>query len=43
MVQGVKDGGGDIYVERLDSGHSPFLSHPDKVMDFIRRAAGEKL
>jgi pimeloyl-ACP methyl ester carboxylesterase len=27
-------------VERLDSGHSPFLSQPEKVAEYLERAAG---
>ncbi|KAH7117950.1 Alpha/beta hydrolase fold-1 [Dendryphion nanum] len=43
MTNGVKDMGGDIQVERIKSGHSPFLSKPDAVVDYIRRAAGETI
>lgn len=27
-------------VERLDAGHSPFLSQPEKVAEYLERAAG---
>ena len=30
-------------VERLDAGHVPFQSMPQKVAEIIRRAAGEQL
>ncbi|KAF2736855.1 alpha/beta-hydrolase [Polyplosphaeria fusca] len=43
MTNAVKDMGGEIETERLKSSHSPFLSHPNYVVDWIRRAAGEKL
>jgi hypothetical protein len=43
MTGGVKAMGGEIEIERLDSSHSPYLSHPDAVVSWIRRAAGEKL
>ncbi|MBE7180361.1 MAG: alpha/beta fold hydrolase [Terriglobus roseus] len=39
MVQGVRDAGADMRVERLKCGHSPFLSHPDETVDFLLRAA----
>ncbi|KAH8175185.1 alpha/beta hydrolase family protein [Sarocladium implicatum] len=37
--------GPDAYVEHVNSSHSPFLSHPDVVADFIRKSArlGAKL
>ncbi|KAF2264250.1 alpha/beta-hydrolase [Lojkania enalia] len=41
MVDRVKEMGGDVLVERIKSGHSPFLSQPDYVVDWIRRATGE--
>lgn len=37
---GARDAGCDL-IERVDAGHSPFLSRPDVVARFIRRAAGE--
>jgi pimeloyl-ACP methyl ester carboxylesterase len=43
MTQGVKDGGGEIEVTRIKSDHSPFLSHPEEVVKWIRKAAGEEL
>ena len=41
MTDGVRALGGEIEVERIGSGHSPFLTHPDEVVNWIRRAAGE--
>ncbi|KAF2274217.1 alpha/beta-hydrolase [Westerdykella ornata] len=43
MTNAAKDMGADIDVQRVKAGHSPFLSQPDAVVDFIRRAAGEKV
>lgn len=43
MATGMKEAGGDVQVERIKSSHSPFLSQPDVVVDWIRRAAGESL
>jgi pimeloyl-ACP methyl ester carboxylesterase len=41
MVEGARQAGGVIEVERVFCGHSPHLTKPDKVADFLRRAAGE--
>lgn len=41
MIQGVKDAGADVVVERLAASHSPHLSQPEAVVGFLRRAAGE--
>lgn len=41
MANNVKEAGGDLIVERIASGHSPYLSQPGAVADFLRRAAGE--
>lgn len=43
MIQGVLDGGAQVRVERVESGHSPFYSMPDRTAEFIRRAAGESM
>jgi pimeloyl-ACP methyl ester carboxylesterase len=43
MIQGVKEAGADVVVERLAASHSPHLSQPEAVVDFLRRAAGETL
>lgn len=41
MVQACQDAGADMEVQRVKSGHSPFLSKPDEVVHFLRKAAGE--
>lgn len=43
MIAGVKDAGGMIEVERVSGSHSPHLTKPNKVADFLRRAAGETI
>lgn len=43
MTSMVKEQGGEIEIQRLKSSHSPFLSHPDTTVEWIRRAAGEKI
>lgn len=43
MANGVREMGGEIEVERINTSHSPFLSQPDVVVEWIRRVAGEKL
>ena len=43
MTQAVRDLGGDIEVTRIKSSHSPFLSCPDTVVEWIRGAAGESV
>ncbi|KAF2002521.1 alpha/beta-hydrolase [Amniculicola lignicola CBS 123094] len=43
MVGGMKEMGVDVQVQRMKSGHSPFLSRPDEVVEWIRRAAGEEI
>ncbi|KAF2793223.1 alpha/beta-hydrolase [Melanomma pulvis-pyrius CBS 109.77] len=43
MTGGVKAMGGEIEVERIKSSHSPYLSQPDVVVGWIRRAAGEEI
>ncbi|KAF2710986.1 alpha/beta-hydrolase [Pleomassaria siparia CBS 279.74] len=43
MIDRVKEMGGDIEVKRIKASHSPFLSMPDAVVDWIREAVGEKL
>jgi len=41
FVQVVKDGGGDIKVEVIDGGHSPFLARVDELVVILRHAAGD--
>jgi pimeloyl-ACP methyl ester carboxylesterase len=41
MVKGAKDRGVDMTETRIKAGHSPFLSQPDVVVRWIRKAAGE--
>jgi hypothetical protein len=43
MTGMVKEMGGEIEVERIKSSHSPFLSQPDAVVNWLRRVAGEKI
>jgi hypothetical protein len=43
MTGMVKEKGGELEVERIKSSHSPFLSQPDVVVEWVRKAAGEKL
>ncbi len=43
IIKMVRDMGGDIRVEVVESGHSPFLSMPERTAEFVRRAAGENL
>lgn len=42
MVAGAKQAAPDSFdvVESCSAGHSPFLSMPDKVTEFLKRAAG---
>ncbi|KAE8449320.1 hypothetical protein EG329_008221 [Mollisiaceae sp. DMI_Dod_QoI] len=42
MVKQCQDEGAEMDVERIKSGHSPFLSKVNETADFLRRAAGEK-
>jgi predicted N-formylglutamate amidohydrolase len=37
----VKNLGGELWTERLKSSHSPFLSHVDETVAWIRTVAGE--
>jgi len=43
MTGMVRDKGGEIEVERIKSSHSPFLSQPYKVVEWLRRVAGEQV
>ncbi|OCK75450.1 hypothetical protein K432DRAFT_386206 [Lepidopterella palustris CBS 459.81] len=43
MVKAVKDAGGEMDAVRVNADHSPFLSKPDAVVDYLRLAAGEKV
>ena len=42
MVSGAQQAAPDSFdvVERCSAGHSPFLSIPDKVTEYLKRAAG---
>lgn len=35
MIDGVKEGGGEIEVTRIKAGHSPFLSRIDETVEWI--------
>lgn len=41
MVGMVRDKGGELRTDRLKSSHSPFLSHVDETVAWIRKVAGE--
>lgn len=41
MTDTVKSRGGDISIQRLKSSHSPFLSHVDETVAWIKKVAGE--
>lgn len=43
MKASCRRSGADIEVERCGASHTPFLSMPELVVNFIRRAAGEEL
>ena len=43
MVDIVRQGGGEIVVEHVNASHSAHLSQPSAVVNFLRRAAGEKI
>jgi len=43
MVKACQDAGASMKTERVFAGHSPFLSKPDEVVAFLRRAAGEDI
>jgi hypothetical protein len=43
MVKACKDPGAPMETERIFTSDSPFLSKPDDVVGFLRRAAGEKV
>ena len=43
MTGMVRDMGGEMEVERIKAGHSPFLSQPDVVVEWLRRVAGETM
>ncbi|KAI9743528.1 MAG: hypothetical protein M1818_002842 [Claussenomyces sp. TS43310] len=42
MVKNCQDAGAPMETERIFTSHSPFLSKPDDVVGFLRRAVGEK-
>jgi len=39
MVKAAQEAGADMKVDRMKSGHSPFLSHPEETADFLIKAA----
>ncbi|KAK2746616.1 hypothetical protein FQN55_005604 [Onygenales sp. PD_40] len=41
MVKACQDAGATIDTTKIAASHSPFLSKPDEVVEFLRRAAGE--
>lgn len=41
MTSMVRHKGGDLLTDRLKSSHSPFLSHVDETVAWIRKVAGE--
>jgi len=43
MVQMLERDGKDVTVVSLKSGHAPNSSQPEKVVEVVRKAAGEKL
>lgn len=43
IVEAVRVEGGVVHVTRVQSGHSPFLSRPGEVAEWIKRAAQEEL
>ena len=43
MIEAARKEGGKVTTERVSSSHSPFLSMPEKVVEWIRRVAGEKV
>ena len=43
IIEKVRSEGGVVHATSVESGHSPFLSVPEKVVDWIKRAATEEL
>ena len=43
MVQAARKEGGKVTTETVSASHSPFLSVPEKVVEWIRRVAGEEM
>lgn len=41
MVGAAQEAGSNMETERVKASHSPFLSKPDAVVAYLRRAAGE--
>jgi hypothetical protein len=39
MIQGVKEAGAEIEVQRIKASHSPFLSRPDETVEWILSVA----
>ena len=42
-MKACQDAGAPMETERIFTSHSPFLSKPDEVVGYLRRAAGEKV
>jgi len=42
-VKACQDAGADVMTERAFNGHIPFLSKPDEVVGFLKRATSEKV
>ena len=43
MVKACQDAGAPMVMERINTGHSPFLVKPHDTAEFVRRAAGESV
>lgn len=43
MTDAVRDAGAQIEVERIEAGHSPFLSKVGETVRWVRGVAGEEL
>jgi hypothetical protein len=42
-LKAFQDSGADVMTERAFNSHSQFLSKPDEVVGFLKRAASEKV
>lgn len=43
MVKAARDAGGTVDVTRIRAGHSPFLSKPNAIVEWIRGGVGKDL
>jgi hypothetical protein len=43
IITAARAEGGVVHPTRLETGHSPFLSRPEKVVEWIRRAVQDEL